>query len=34
MSFDFLTAEISGVVSGEVSPDPSTPTPCTYSLHL
>ena len=31
-SFDFLSAEISGVVSGEVSPDPSTPTPYTYSL--
>ena len=30
MSFDFLTAEISGVVSGEVSPDPSTPTPCSH----
>ena len=33
-SFDFLPADDFGGVSGEVSPDPSTPTPCTYSLHL
>ena len=30
-SFDFLPADDFGVVSGEVSPDPSTPTP--YSLN-